>query len=95
MSISATDIAYIAHLARLQLSDEENKEAATSFSNILTLIDQMQTADTDGLEPLSHAIETSQPLREDIVTESNQRNELQELAPKTEKGLFLVPIVIE
>tara|TARA_R110000824_G_scaffold318073_1_gene505247 strand:- start:71918 stop:72205 length:288 start_codon:yes stop_codon:yes gene_type:complete len=95
MSISATDIAYIAHLARLQLSDTEKDEAAASFTNILALIDQMQAADTDKLEPLSHAIETSQPLREDKVTEHDQRDELQKLAPKCDQGLFLVPKVIE
>lgn len=95
MSISAKDIAYIAHLARLQLSEAEEEEAAHNFENILGLIDQMQSADTDQLEPLSHAIEASQPLREDIVTETNQRDELQKNAPKCEQGLFLVPKVIE
>ena len=95
MSISAEDIAYIAHLARLQLSEAEKQEAATNFENILGLIDQMQSADTDQLEPLSHAIETSQPLREDIVTETNQRDNLQKNAPKCEQGLYLVPKVLE
>lgn len=95
MSISANDIAYIANLARLQLSEAEKEEAATNFANILALIDQMQSADTSELEPLSHAIETSQPLREDIVTEQNQREELQKIAPKCENGLYLVPNVIE
>jgi aspartyl-tRNA(Asn)/glutamyl-tRNA(Gln) amidotransferase subunit C len=89
MSISADDIAYIANLARLQLSEAEKQKAAHNFENILALIDQMQ------LEPLSHAIETSQPLREDIVTEQNQRDELQKIAPKCEKGLYLVPKVLE
>ncbi|MGA1742020.1 MAG: Asp-tRNA(Asn)/Glu-tRNA(Gln) amidotransferase subunit GatC [Pseudohongiellaceae bacterium] len=95
MSISANDIAYIANLARLQLSEAEQQEAADNFKNILALIDQMQSADTDQLEPLSHAIETSQPLREDLVTELNQRDELQKIAPKCEQGLYLVPKVIE
>jgi len=95
MSISANDIAYIANLARLQLSEAEQQEAADNFKNILALIDQMQSADTDQLEPLSHAIETSQPLREDLVTELNQRDELQKIAPKCEQDLYLVPKVIE
>ncbi len=95
MSITANDIAYIANLARLQLSEAEKEEAATNFANILALIDQMQSADTSELEPLSHAIETTQPLREDIVTEKNQREDLQKNAPKCEKGLYLVPKVIE
>lgn len=95
MSVSTSDIAYIAHLARLHLSEAEASEAARSFGNILKLIDQMQSADTKGLEPLSHAIEASQPLREDTITESNQRDELQKLAPHSEQGLYLVPKVIE
>lgn len=95
MSVSTSDIAYIAHLARLHLSEAEAGEAASSFGNILKLIDQMQSADTEGLEPLSHAIEASQPLREDTVTEINQRDELQKLAPHSEQGLYLVPKVIE
>tara|TARA_B110000495_G_C22658403_1_gene389888 strand:- start:324 stop:611 length:288 start_codon:yes stop_codon:yes gene_type:complete len=95
MSISADDIAYIAHLARLQLSEAEKEEAALNFKNILGLIDQMQSADTDQLEPLSHAIENSQPLREDLITEKNQRDDLQKIAPKCKQGLYLVPKVIE
>jgi aspartyl-tRNA(Asn)/glutamyl-tRNA(Gln) amidotransferase subunit C len=95
MPISANDIAYIANLAQLQLSEAEKEEAALNFENILTLIDQMQSANTDQLEPLSHAIETSQPLREDLVTEKNQRDDLQKVAPKCEQGLYLVPKVIE
>jgi len=95
MPISANDIAYIANLARLQLSEAEKEEAALNFENILALINQMQSADTDQLEPLSHAIETSQPLREDLVTEKNQRDDLQKFAPKCEQGLYLVPKVIE
>ncbi|MAM71692.1 MAG: Asp-tRNA(Asn)/Glu-tRNA(Gln) amidotransferase GatCAB subunit C [Gammaproteobacteria bacterium] len=95
MSVSSSDIAYIAHLARLHLSEDESEKAADNFRNILALIDQMQAADTKGLQPLSHAIETSQPLREDKVTESNQRDTLQKLAPKSEAGLYLVPKVIE
>lgn len=95
MSVSTNDIAYIANLARLQLSEAEQQEAADNFKNILALIDQMQSADTDQLEPLSHAIEAFQPLREDLVTEFNQRDELQKIAPKCEQGLYLVPKVIE
>jgi aspartyl-tRNA(Asn)/glutamyl-tRNA(Gln) amidotransferase subunit C len=95
MSVSTTDIAYIAHLARLHLNENEAQKAADSFGNILKLIDQMQSADTEGLEPLSHAIEASQSLREDKVTETDHRDELQKLAPRTEQGLYLVPKVIE
>jgi aspartyl-tRNA(Asn)/glutamyl-tRNA(Gln) amidotransferase subunit C len=95
MSITANDIAYIANLARLQLNEAEQQKATDNFKSILALIDQMQSAATDKLEPLSHAIETSQPLREDLVTEVNQRDDLQKIAPKCGQGLYLVPKVIE
>jgi len=95
MSIELGDVENIAHLARLHLSDEEKQEAAGSISNILALIDQMQSVDTDNVEPLAHAFDAVQRLREDVVTESNQRDELQKIAPETEEGLYLVPKVIE
>jgi len=95
MSIELGDVENIAHLACLHLSDEEKQEAAGSISNILALIDQMQSVDTDNVEPLAHAFDAVQRLREDVVTESNQRDELQKIAPETEEGLYLVPKVIE
>ncbi|MFT5321481.1 MAG: aspartyl-tRNA(Asn)/glutamyl-tRNA(Gln) amidotransferase subunit C [Pseudohongiellaceae bacterium] len=95
MSIELGDVENIAHLARLHLTDEEKQEAAGSISNILSLIDQMQSVDTDNVEPLAHAFDAVQRLREDVVTESNQRDELQKIAPETEDGLYLVPKVIE
>ena len=95
MSIELGDVENIAHLARLHLSNEEKQEAAGSISNILALIYQMQSVDTDNVEPLAHAFDAVQRLREDVVTESNQRDELQKIAPETEEGLYLVPKVIE
>lgn len=95
MSIELADVENIAHLARLQLSDTEKQEAADSISNILKLIDQMQSVNTDNVEPLAHAFDAVQRLRDDVVTEENQRDELQQIAPETDQGLFLVPKVIE
>jgi len=95
MSLEISDIENIAHLARLQLSKEEMQEAAGSISNILKLIDQMQAVSTENMTPLAHAFEASQRLRDDVVTESNQRDELQLIAPQCEAGLYLVPRVIE
>jgi len=65
------------------------------MSNILNLIDQMQSVNTDDVVPLAHAFDTAQRLREDKVTETDQRDELQKIAPEAEDGLFLVPKVIE
>jgi len=95
MSVKLADVENIAHLARLHLSDEEKKEAADSMSNILKLIDQMQSVNTDNIEPLAHAFDNVQRLRSDAVTETNTRDELQKIAPEAEEGLFLVPKVIE
>jgi len=95
MSIELADVENIAHLARLHLSDAEKQEAANSMSNILKLIDQMQSVDTESVEPLAHAFDAVQRLREDEVTETSRRDDLQKIAPETEQGLFLVPKVIE
>jgi aspartyl/glutamyl-tRNA(Asn/Gln) amidotransferase, C subunit len=95
MSIAAKDIEIIAHLARLNLSEAEREEALNSITSILGLIDQMQAVDTSNVEPLAHPFEASQRLREDVVTEQDQRDELLALAPSADRGLFLVPKVIE
>jgi len=95
MSIDLTDVENIAHLARLHLTEAEKKEAAGSMSNILELIDQMQSVDTDNVIPLAHPLDSVQRLREDKITETNQRDEFQKIAPEIDKGLFLVPKVIE
>ena len=95
MAIELKDVQNIAHLARLQLSGAEQQEAQNSINNILHMIDQMQAIDTTGVEPLAHAYEASQRLRDDVVTEQDQREVLLALAPSTERGLFLVPKVLE
>ncbi len=95
MTIELKDVENIAHLARLQLSAAEQQEALNSISSILQLIDQMQAVDTTGVEPLAHASEASQRLREDAVTEPDQRDMLLQLAPDAARGLYLVPKVIE
>jgi aspartyl-tRNA(Asn)/glutamyl-tRNA(Gln) amidotransferase subunit C len=95
MAIELKDVETIAHLARLQLSPAEKQEALNSISSILQLIDQMQAVDTTGVEPLSHAYDASQRLRDDVVTETDQRDALMALAPSADKGLYLVPKVIE
>jgi aspartyl-tRNA(Asn)/glutamyl-tRNA(Gln) amidotransferase subunit C len=96
MAIELKDIGNIAHLARLHLQQEEEQEALKSITGILALIDQMQTVDTANVEPLAHANDAArQRLREDVVTEQDQRELLLKLAPSADKGLFLVPKVIE
>jgi aspartyl-tRNA(Asn)/glutamyl-tRNA(Gln) amidotransferase subunit C len=95
MSISRDTIAKVAHLARINLSDEEIPKITQSISDILGLIDKMQAVDTTNVEPLANPHDATQRLREDEVTAINEREKLLKNAPASENGLFLVPKVIE
>ena len=95
MSIDRSDVERIAHLARLELNEQDIPAYTENLSSILNLIDKMQQIDTDGVEPLAHPLDAVQRLRADEVTELNQRDKLQAVAPAVEEGLFLVPKVIE
>ncbi|HMU86999.1 MAG TPA: Asp-tRNA(Asn)/Glu-tRNA(Gln) amidotransferase subunit GatC [Agitococcus sp.] len=95
MAVTLNDINKIAHLARLGLSDEEKSRYTDSLNNILGLIDDLQAVNTQGIEPLAHAVDVTQPLRPDVVTETNQRDAYQKIAPAVQEGLYLVPKVIE
>jgi len=95
MSLEASEVKKIAHLARLAICDEEVEGYAESISSILGLVEQMNAVDTDGVVPMAHPQEAVQRLREDVVSETNQREALQANAPAVEAGLFLVPQVIE
>ena len=95
MAFDKTEVEKIAQLARLHISDSEIDEVTGRITDILALIDQMQSVDTDSVVPLAHPLDLTQRLREDDVTEFNRRDELQLLAPEVEQGLYLVPRVIE
>ena len=95
MAVTLEDINKIAHLARLGLSDEEKSRYTDSLNNILGLIDDLQAVNTQGIQPLAHAVDVTQPLRPDVITESNQRDNYQKIAPAVQDGLYLVPKVIE
>ncbi|MCZ2723021.1 Asp-tRNA(Asn)/Glu-tRNA(Gln) amidotransferase subunit GatC [Marinomonas sp. 15G1-11] len=95
MSLNKQDVQKIAHLARLSLSDNESEQYQESISSVLTLVEQMQSVNTDGVEPLCNPLEMTQRLREDAVTESNQRDSYLAIAPQSENGLYLVPQVID
>ncbi|GBC55790.1 Asp-tRNA(Asn)/Glu-tRNA(Gln) amidotransferase subunit GatC [Stutzerimonas stutzeri] len=95
MALERTEVEKIAHLARLGLSEADLPRTTETLNNILGLIDRMQAVDTTGIEPLAHPLETTQRLRADVVTERNQRDAYQAIAPAVEDGLYLVPRVIE
>ena len=95
MAFDKTELEKVAQLARLHMSDAEKDEVAGRITDILALIDQMQSVNTDSVTPLAHPLDVTQRLRPDYSTESNRRDELQKLAPRVENGLYLVPKVIE
>ncbi|HEY0562835.1 MAG TPA: Asp-tRNA(Asn)/Glu-tRNA(Gln) amidotransferase subunit GatC [Methylophilus sp.] len=95
MALNTQDIQRIAHLARIEINAQEAEATLTKLSGILGLIEQMQAVDTTGITPMSHSQDLSQRLREDVVTQTNQRELFQSIAPLTEAGLYLVPKVIE
>lgn len=95
MAIAPSDIAKLAHLARIAVPDSEVDQVTQRISDVLDLVDQLQAADTEGVQPMAHPLDAIQRLRADQVTEPNQRDEFQAIAPATEDGLYLVPRVIE
>lgn len=101
MSLTIADVQKVARLARLALTEQEAATAQTQLQTIFGLIEEMQAVDTSGIQPMSHALDITQRLRADVVTEQNQRELFQSIAPKingaaqVEAGLYLVPQVIE
>jgi aspartyl-tRNA(Asn)/glutamyl-tRNA(Gln) amidotransferase subunit C len=95
MSLSSAEVRKVARLARLAMTETEIESARAQLSGIFNLIAEMQAVDTTGIAPMSHAQDVSQRLREDKITESNQRELFQAIAPQVEAGLYLVPQVIE
>ncbi|ATA52071.1 MULTISPECIES: Asp-tRNA(Asn)/Glu-tRNA(Gln) amidotransferase subunit GatC [Variovorax] len=99
MSLSASDIARIASLARLQLAPDESERMLTQINGFFDLVERMRAVDTTGVEPLAHPVaaleDVTLRLRDDVVSEPNNREANQKSAPAVEAGLFLVPKVIE
>ncbi len=95
MSLDASDIDKIAHLARLAIAPESIERYAADLSNILELVAQMDAVDTSGVEPMAHPLHMTQRLRPDCVSEQDRRELFQGIAPLTEDGLYLVPKVID
>ncbi|AEJ00755.1 Aspartyl/glutamyl-tRNA(Asn/Gln) amidotransferase subunit C [Nitrosomonas sp. Is79A3] len=95
MTLSVSDVKRIADLAYIEIDEDEAKETLIQLSGIFNLIETMQAVDTSTVEPMSHAQSVTQRLREDEVTETDQRELYQSIAPQVEAGLYLVPQVIE
>ena len=99
MSLTSSDIARIANLARLELQTAESERLLSQLNGFFSIVEKMRAVDTTGIEPLAHPVAAIQDvtlrLRDDVVSESNQREANQRSAPAVERGLFLVPKVIE
>ena len=99
MALTSSDIARMANLARLHLEPAESERMLTQINGFFDIVGQMRAVDTTGIEPLAHPVaaigEIALRLRDDVVLEANQREANQRSAPAVERGLFLVPKVIE
>jgi aspartyl-tRNA(Asn)/glutamyl-tRNA(Gln) amidotransferase subunit C len=99
MSLNSQDIARIAHLARLELRPDESERMLSQINGFFAIVEKMRAVDTSGVEPLTHPVATVREvalrLREDVASEPNAREDNQRSAPAVERGLFLVPKVIE
>ena len=95
MKFDNDEIKKIVHLARININENEAKKVSEKLEGILELIDQMTEVNTDSIEPMAHALDITQPLREDKVTEVDMREKSLKLSNETDQSLFIVPRVIE
>ena len=95
MSLSPDEVRNVARLARLHVGDQDLPRYARNLSDILQMVERLNAADTREVEPMAHSQDLSQRLRPDQVSESDQRERFQAIAPQTQDGLYLVPKVIE
>jgi aspartyl-tRNA(Asn)/glutamyl-tRNA(Gln) amidotransferase subunit C len=95
MSLSSDQVRRLALLARIAVGSDEIDAVLAQLNRVLGLIDEMQRVDTRGVEPMAHALDLHQRLREDFVTEVDRHAEFQAAGPAVEGGLYLVPKVIE
>lgn len=95
MALSIDDVKRVAHLARIEVTPAEAQQVLAKLTGIFALIEDMRRVDTAGIAPMSHAADVHLTLREDAVTEGDQRELFQSIAPATADGLYLVPKVIE
>lgn len=95
MALGKDEVEQIAHLARIAVDAGDIPDYARNLSDILDFVEQMNAVDTAGVEPMAHPLDMAQRLREDEVSEPDQRERFQEVAPAVEAGLYLVPKVID
>jgi len=95
VSLAHSEVEKIAQLAAIAIQPNDVDAVGQKLSNILDLFAQLAAADTDSIDPMAHPLDQVQRLRDDVVTETDQREKFQAIAPAVEDGLYLVPKVIE
>jgi len=95
MTVETADIEKIAKLSRIRVDEKDIPEVTSRLNDILGMVDKMQAVDTSGVTPMDNPLDATQRLRADVVTESDQHEHFQKVAPLADKGLYLVPKVIE
>ena len=95
MTLKTEEVRSIAHLARLQINDTDVEKYTNELSKILAVFDEMKSYDTTDVLPMAHPMDATQRLRPDVVSETNQRDKFQAIAPDVEQHLYRVPKVIE
>jgi len=95
MALTLDDVRRVAHLARIEVDEADAQAVLSQLNGVFSMIAEMQAVDTAGIEPMSHALDVTQRLRADSVTETDQHQLFQTVAPHVESDLYLVPKVIE
>ncbi|HKV97163.1 MAG TPA: Asp-tRNA(Asn)/Glu-tRNA(Gln) amidotransferase subunit GatC [Gammaproteobacteria bacterium] len=95
MALTPAEVRSIARLARLAVGEQDIAQYARNLSRILEFVAQLDKADTGDIAPMAHPLDMAQRLREDAVTETNQRDVFQQNAPQVQAGLYIVPKIIE
>lgn len=95
MKITKDQVKYVANLARLNVSDAEADELCTQMADIIAFADELNKVNTEGIEPTNHAIKVENVLREDVVKESYDRDEIIKNAPMKQAGCYAVPRIVE
>jgi aspartyl-tRNA(Asn)/glutamyl-tRNA(Gln) amidotransferase subunit C len=95
MAIDAATVRKVAKLARIREPEERLEPLAREISGIMAWIEQLNEVDTDGVEPMTSAVQVPAPMRDDVVTEGGDAARVLSNAPKSDKGFFVVPKVVE
>ena len=95
MSLALDQVRRIAHLARIEITDDEAQRTLAQLTDIFAMIERMQAVDTAGIEPMADPLGGSQRLRDDVVIEGDQRAAAMANAPEQLGGLYIVPRVVE